>query len=180
MWTILPAISFAALLLAFSARLGDGDMLRCWRESFLSAAVICGLVVVASSELLSIFSMLTQGWLVVVWSAVGVASVSGCVRQLLRTKPRFNAGGVNWRSRWTFAIAGVVVVVLAIGLAALAAPLNDWDSMVYHMSRVAHWAQNRTIAFYPTPEVRQLIFGPGAELAILHGYVLSGTDRLGA
>jgi hypothetical protein len=45
------------------------------------------------------------------------------------------------------------------------------------MPRVLHWAQNRSVAFYPTHIQRQLWSSPGAEFIALHFYVLSGTDR---
>jgi hypothetical protein len=177
MWTLLPAVSFAALLLTLSARTGSGDMLKCWRESFLAAAIVTGLFIVASSEFLSIFHALSRSWLVVIWTAGGAVSVSCCVLQLLKTKPRLDMGRASWPMLWTLPILGVIAIVIAVGLTAVVAPPNNWDSMTYHMSRVAHWAQNRTLALYPTHIPRQLPSAPGAELTLLHLYVLNGTDR---
>lgn len=57
-----------------------------------------------------------------------------------------------------------------------------WGLLVvatYHMSRVAHWAQNRNVEHYPTPIVRQLFQPPWAEFAILQSYVLTGGARRG-
>ena len=64
-----------------------------------------------------------------------------------------------------------------VGLIALIAPPNTWDSMTYHMSRVAHWIQNKTLAHYPTHILRQLSFTPGAEFVIMNFQILSGGDR---
>ena len=51
--------------------------------------------------------------------------------------------------------------------------------MTYHMSRVAHWWANGTVAFYPTNIQRQLYSSPLAEYAILQFFVLGGgSDRL--
>jgi len=70
----------------------------------------------------------------------------------------------------------VGVFVLGIGL--LAAP-NNWDSMTYHLARVAQWASRGSVAFYETGINRQLSQPPGAEYALLHLYLLSGSsDRL--
>lgn len=49
--------------------------------------------------------------------------------------------------------------------------------MTYHMSRVVHWIQNRSIAHYPTHITRQLHQSPWTEYAILHFQILSGSDR---
>ena len=50
--------------------------------------------------------------------------------------------------------------------------------MTYHMPRVAHWSQAGSVAHYPTHIQRQLWLGPWAEFAIMHGYLLTGGDRL--
>jgi hypothetical protein len=70
----------------------------------------------------------------------------------------------------------VVLYVLGIGVIALAAPPNNWDSMEYHMPKVMHWIQNGSVSFYPTAVPRQNHLAPGAEYAILHLEVLSGWD----
>ena len=58
-----------------------------------------------------------------------------------------------------------------------AVPINP-DSMTYHLARVAHWAQNGSVAFYPTHIVRQLYQPPWAEFAVLHLFIFAGGDRL--
>ena len=73
-------------------------------------------------------------------------------------------------------IALSVAITLSI---ALAAPPNNDDALTYHMSRVAHWWVNHTVAFYPTNIQRQLCLSPFAEYVILQFYVLSGgSDRM--
>lgn len=60
---------------------------------------------------------------------------------------------------------------------AVVAPPNTWDAMNYHLPRMIFWTINHTVRFYPTPDYAQLIFGPGAEFATLHSYLLWGGDR---
>ncbi len=69
------------------------------------------------------------------------------------------------------AIFGVFVTLAWIYL-----PSNN-DSLRYHLARVEHWIENRTIAAFATQYLPQVEFPPLAEynLAILH--LLSGTDR---
>lgn len=73
-----------------------------------------------------------------------------------------------------YGIGGILAIV---GLTAILAPPNTWDVMVYHMPRVAQWANNRTVAFFPTFDYGQLIFSPWAEYAMAHLYILGGGDR---
>jgi len=50
--------------------------------------------------------------------------------------------------------------------------------MQYHLARVMHWIQNRSVEHYTTSILRQLYLNPWAEFAILHLQVLSHGDRL--
>ncbi|MFA5089006.1 MAG: glycosyltransferase family 39 protein, partial [Candidatus Omnitrophota bacterium] len=75
-------------------------------------------------------------------------------------------------------MAGTVFNLLIVAWAAWLSPPNNWDSLTYHLSRVAHWIQNQSVASYPTNIIRQLCFNPWAEFAIMHFQVLLGGDRL--
>lgn len=67
-------------------------------------------------------------------------------------------------------------LLVLVGLTAWLYPPNNYDSLTYHMGRVAHWIQNGSIDYYPTIIDRQNQMGPGAEYLILFLQVLSGTD----
>ncbi len=67
---------------------------------------------------------------------------------------------------------------MVTALVAAAAPPNTWDSMTYHMSRVAHWQQQASVANYPTHILRQLHQAPWSEFAILNLQILTGGDQL--
>ena len=41
-----------------------------------------------------------------------------------------------------------------------------------------HWIQNKSIDFYPTPDIRQLIIAPFAELVIMHFILITNSDVL--
>jgi len=85
-----------------------------------------------------------------------------------------------WLSGWELKITlAVLLLILAItALIAWLAPPNTFDSMRYHMPRVAEWAQNRSVAHYATDIEIQNSFAPDAEYGILHLYVLGRGDRL--
>lgn len=69
-------------------------------------------------------------------------------------------------------------LVVLIGLAALLHAPNNYDSLTYHMARVAHWLQEGSVGYYPTIIERQNVMGPGAEYVILFFQALTGSDRL--
>jgi hypothetical protein len=74
---------------------------------------------------------------------------------------------------WLLLPMGVVLLFLA-----LLYPPNNYDSMTYHMARVAHWIQNQSIGHYPTSLKFQNQQVPGAEYLILLLQLFSGNDRL--
>jgi hypothetical protein len=56
-------------------------------------------------------------------------------------------------------------------------PPNTPDSLLYHMARVAHWAQGESLTHYGTAYGHQLWNPPFAETVILALRLLSGGDR---
>jgi len=69
-------------------------------------------------------------------------------------------------------------LIILISFTAWLYPPNNYDSLTYHMARVAHWMQNSSIDYYPTPIERQNVMSPGAEYLILFFQLLSDTDQL--
>jgi hypothetical protein len=67
--------------------------------------------------------------------------------------------------------AGVSIVLLmvlwATAFIALSCVPNNYDSMSYHLPRIEHWVQNRSLDYYPTSIVSQLDSNPFAEELIL-------------
>jgi hypothetical protein len=74
-----------------------------------------------------------------------------------------------------FAFSLIFLLLLVI---VLIAPPNNTDSLLYHMSRVMHWAQDKSIAHYPVGFEPQLTNPIGAELVILQLRLLWGNDQL--
>ncbi len=57
-------------------------------------------------------------------------------------------------------------------------PPNNWDSMTYHMARIAHWVMNESIEPYPTHIYRQIYQPPLAEWIIAQVCILNRADYL--
>lgn len=150
-----------------------------WRHVFLCAAVVWGVLVTIFTEALSIAGLLTSTWVCLCWEAA-TASTALLYAQMLRERhsapPRMLSRSTI-RAWWIYACAiGGILAVTAM-LAAITPP-NNWDAMTYHLSRVMHWVQDTSVAFYPTSIERQLFDPPWAEYASLHLYLLSGNDYL--
>lgn len=150
---------------------------KCWRSAILSAAIVWGVIVALSTEIFSLFRLLTFEWVFGLWL---IANILGLMVYLKfkPVKPIFEKSQEEkFSSVLVGLLGGVLFIFAGVGLIAVVAPPNNWDSMTYHMSRVAHWMQNRSVEHYPTSYVPQLYHPPGAEFAIMHFQILSGGDR---
>jgi hypothetical protein len=86
-------------------------------------------------------------------------------------EPRARAWWLSWG-------AVLAIGLITLFLALVAAP-NTWDSMSYHLARVAEWMEHRTIDSYVTGTDRQLWQPPFGEYFLLLAYgVLDRRDWL--
>lgn len=168
-WIILP-LAVLTLFVAW-ARAKTGNV----REAILIGACVWGTAVVAITETLNLFSAITWWGLAIAWLIVGLVAWFGFV--LARQKPTEAAKPKQVDSFTHAVLACLAVYGSVLLLIALVAPPNTWDAMTYHMGRVIHWAQNRSVAHYPTNIVRQVQLNPFAEFVILHFQILTNGDR---
>jgi Dolichyl-phosphate-mannose-protein mannosyltransferase len=175
MAAILPLFAFISIYIIYY-NLKPG---LSWRQSFVRTSILWGTYLVLVTELLSIFHAITQPALVVAWSLPILAGIYIIVRKrkmgerLLFPRPVFSRKVLDW-----LLLAGLLFILGSTALIAWLAPPQTWDSLNYHLPRVAEWAQNRTVQHYITGVDSQNSKPPGAEFAILHFYVLAGSDRL--
>jgi hypothetical protein len=169
---ILPLLVLVLLIVLLRVRIDP------WRLACLDAGVVSAVLVVVSTELLSFWYALTHESLLVLWGAMVLALA------ILAWQRRTAIHHLSFRSSSPLSrtdralLAAVLVIVVAEALVAMLAPPNTWDSMTYHMSRVAHWTQRASVEHYPTFIQRQLYMPPLAEFMILTLYLLGRGDRL--
>ncbi len=178
MFVILPLLAFLFIALIASEKSQETDALARWRDSFLFASIVWGVFLTAATEALSLVNSVTLGGLAGAWGLFSLVLAAIWMKGLphaSRGAPRLPDQGPS-RSD-VLLLCSLALIVVPVGLIALVSPPNNWDSMTYHMSRVAHWAQNGTLAFYPTHILRHLFMNPWAESAVLHLYILGGGDR---
>lgn len=138
------------------------------REAFLKSLLLCWAACVAMTEVLSAFHGLTRagvaaGWIVVILAAT----------PFLRGKlPRIQMNLLDG-----LYLAAIAAILAIAGFTALVSAPNSADAMAYHLPRIVYWVQARSVAFFPTPYLNQIMLQPFAEYATLHTYLLSGGDR---
>ncbi len=156
------------------------------RASFLGASLLWGTLVTVNTEILSLFSLLHQPALTAAWlfEIVVLCILSYPRKRVSKWIPTFpgpsfrrSRTGVGMTTAEIALIACTTGIIIVVGITAFIAPPNNWDSMPYHMARVAHWIQNKTVQFFPTSIPRQLWASPWAEYAIAQFQILSQSDR---
>lgn len=181
---ILIAISFVATLAAFlQMGIATND---CFRSSFLKASILHGIIIAVITEELSLSKSLTFEFVVLGWSLFALLNCGILLIWLYQKQRRIRLNQITeeiWSNFHRQDISGkiaitAVILILSICLVtALIAPPNNYDSLTYHMPRVMHWIQNRSLAHYPTNNLRQIAFPPGAAYIVTHLQILSGGDR---
>ena len=146
-----------------------------WRRSLLRSMVIWGIWIVTITELLSLFHWITLAGLGLTWTAFLIACLIGIYRQKNTNIPGnpIQRKSINW-----YLLSPILLIFLLTGLVAWLAAPDTADSLNYHMPRVAHWAQNRSVEHFSTGIEQQNSRPAFAEHTILHFYVLGQGDRL--
>ena len=146
------------------------------RYGLIDSLLVNTLAVVFLTEILSFFHQLNKAGATLTWSGVAICFTGWAVVQR-------NRGGKLARLQWgrlaafdrrcllaTSAILGLTL------LTALLYPPNNFDSLTYHMGRIGHWLQQRSVQPFATHIERQIYQPPLAEWVILHTMLLNGSD----
>lgn len=148
------------------------------REIALGLAVALAAVAVLLTETLSLFASLTRPALLASWVLIAVAALVVAFRLRPRVRPE-HPGAPRRRvdaveGGLLAAVGGVLAVV---AMTAIVGAPNNFDSMTYHLSRIAHWHHQESVDFYATAITRQIYQLPGAEYLMVQLYVLFDGDR---
>jgi hypothetical protein len=157
-----------------------------WRQAALESFVVLGVLLWLFTEALGAVRAITFPALAGAWGTTSLVLAGLAWKRSGKSmRDAISKEGADLRRIWKTSARGDIAALIYMGLSALilaliamtAAP-NTWDSLTYHLSRVMHWQQNRTLDFYPTAIQRQLAFGPLAEMGVLNLQILAGSDRL--
>ena len=175
MLAILPALTWLVILLVFLRRV---PFQYDFRLNLLLGWAVWAAGLTLLTELTGTVGLLSQLPLAAGWGAILLGGLA-VLRRSPRTRRRISLREWQRALPWMDALllAGLGLIALLTLIIALVAAPNNWDSMVYHLSRVMHWLQNQSLAFYPTHILRQLYLNPWTEYVHANLYALSGSDR---
>jgi 4-amino-4-deoxy-L-arabinose transferase-like glycosyltransferase len=164
------------------------------RKAFLSAYILTAITLVLITEMLSYWNLLdfqhlSSLWIIFCCIAIFLMSLnfqkmktlhtnywlSECIRSRFRawsSLPSLHGNYITY-----LCLVSVLLIAVITLIAAMVSPPNTYDSMTYHMTRVAHWINQQSVSHYQTSNVRQLDLAPLSEFTILNLQILSGGDH---
>ena len=182
-FVLLPLVAFFLLWIVFlafqsSKKIGS----ECWQETLIKSGLFWSAYLVLGTELLSLFKGITSFGIILLWSfAIIVLGVINLRFHLFASgwegiKSIFIGQKFGFIDKIFLIILFFILVIMLI--TGVMSPPNIHDVTIYHMSRVMHWMQNRSISFYATHMTWQLWQPPFSEFTQLHWYLLSRGDYL--
>lgn len=168
----------------------DGKVVGCMDRDLCLEVATClvTLGILVSTELLSVFQLISRRSLMLFWGGLDallvLAILAMSVTRILRGRshPVRNVEALTGRVRANVPVAIATTILLltmavlgaiSIRLAMQTVPYN-WDSMTYHLGRVAHWHQNGSVAHYASNIDRQILSPPLGEFLMLQVYTMAG------
>lgn len=149
-----------------------------WDQAVVQTGTACGFGLLLATEKLSMGHTLHFVPLLALWTnALIVIVVATWIIRLNRQSAMESEPKAAWTSLERDMALLIALWLGVVALIALFAPPNNFDSMTYHMARVAHWRQNASVGHYPTNIDRQLYQSPFAEYVIVHLQILGDGDR---
>jgi len=168
----LPGLFLILLWLFLLARDPRQRAIRCLMRGF----VLTGVWLVLLTEVLSLPGWISQSSLGAAWGVGCLILAVGVIARRARLAERLPVSFLATRGEWGL-VAAVGVVLAVTAAVAWLAPPQTWDSLNYHMARVAHWAQLHAVQPFATGIEVQNSRSPGAEFGVLQLYVLASGDR---
>ncbi len=171
---ILPILAF----FAFWFYSGNTRREPNWRAAFIQAMIMWWSYMIISTEILSLFKGITKIGLSMAWLLVIAGFLLWFVvlfkRRFIFRMPLVYHSSSKLVLTWDVVIAIIILVPLIIGFIS---PPNSQEAMNFGMTRVAHWAQNRSLAHFATQNESLNSAPPGIGIGLLNMYVLAGSDR---
>lgn len=140
--------------------------------AFIYTTFLGAIATVVITEISSFFNAYNFNSSVLFWSVLaGISIYINFKEKQLNIKPYLNWLKENKKMSVFFGGASILLLIQGIIY-----PPNNWDSMTYHMARIAHWVMNESIEPYPTHIYRQIYQPPLAEWIIAQVCILNKAD----
>ncbi|KAA0990877.1 glycosyltransferase family protein [Dyadobacter aurulentus] len=156
------------------------------RTSFIYALLANAGVIFIYNEVFSALDAVNASTAKMFWSAevlvlIGFTvyvHIAGRIRNtyLARLVDVSQLKGVQPAYKWII-LCALLFYVLPLFFLAVYAPPNNYDSHLYHLTRILLWINNGNLDHFPTMYLQQLYLNVFAEYLVLDTFLLSGSDQ---
>jgi hypothetical protein len=174
---ILPVISFLCLYSLVYFYCNEREILTRIRAAIVRASLLVAAFIVITTEALSFNQNITFANIARAWILFDVFLAIVCLRKRRFIPIKEGAQHIAYRLKQNPLLLVIALLLIISGCLAILYPVNNHDSLSYHMARVEHWINNKSVSHFQTHILRQLIYPPFAEWSILHIQILTATDR---
>ena len=140
------------------------------KRSIMKGVIIFNAFLFMTTEILSLLNMVTPLAAVAIWSIFTTVFIALSLKDHMKIKAKKPA-----KPDILFIIPAVLSLILLFP-ALYTVPYNV-DSMCYHLPRIMFWVQNRSVSYYATNDMRQLVTSPFTEYVQMQTMLLGGEDR---
>lgn len=141
-------------------------------SAYLKAIVAWTMYMFIITEFLSFIKRLDFIGLFISWFALDLFLLVVAIRSKARIKDTvrimFTENKCGFQKKYLILIC---IALVSLFFAIKISPCN-WDSMTYHLSRVAHWAENKSVGHYSTNIDRQISCPVLTEFVVAQTYIL--------
>lgn len=172
----LPVISLILLVIVFLYKYRD------WTSGIASGWLCFTAIAWGMAEIFSLFQVWTKwtvfaGWLVAAAVCVYFIIKKSVIKEI-RFQFKYNDIYKNvWKENKGF-LSLILIVGFVIGILAILRSQSNVDSMVYHLPRIMHWIQNKSVGHYATGTDLQVRYPALAEYLVAQILILGASDRL--
>ena len=140
--------------------------------AFLFTGIHFGIATILVTEISSFFHAYNSSFAILFWSILCSLLTFVSFKQKLFDWNKYKfLYATNKKIIWFIGSISILLFIQGILY-----PPNNWDSMTYHMARIAHWVMNESIEPYPTHIYRQIYQPPLAEWMIGQICLLNKAD----
>jgi 4-amino-4-deoxy-L-arabinose transferase-like glycosyltransferase len=140
--------------------------------AFLFTGILFGIATILVTEISSFFHAYNSSSAILFWSILCSLLTFVSFKQKLFDWNKYKfLYATNKKIIWLVGSISILLIVQGILY-----PPNNWDSMTYHMARIAHWVMNESVYPYPTHIYRQIYQPPLSEWIIAQVCILNKAD----
>ena len=146
-------------------------------NSIIGCILLNGVLIVFSSELLSLFKGFNYQYISFFWLLIDLLLLFNLFKNRSTFQNSIQKLTILFQSFKTNKIVFIFFLFfILLFVQGIVYPPNNWDSLTYHMGRIPHWIDNQSIYPFASHIYRQVYSPPLAELIAAHFCILNKSD----